>query len=71
VSDEIDTTDQDREANYFAMCLLMPENFLRADVAEYRGAKIGFEDMVRTLAQKYQVEPERMTLRLAQLGLIA
>lgn len=59
----------EREANYFAMCLLMPESFVRAECK-----KIGKIDAVdgtgiKRLALKFRVSVPLMTLRLGQLGL--
>jgi Zn-dependent peptidase ImmA (M78 family) len=59
----------DTEANYFAMCLLMPESFLRRDIEEMGGLDLTKDGPIRKLAQKYQVSIAMMTLRLAQLGL--
>jgi Zn-dependent peptidase ImmA (M78 family) len=57
------------ESNYFAMCLLMPESFLRQDIKEMGGLDLTEDSPIRKLAQKYQVSIAMMTLRLAQLGL--
>jgi Zn-dependent peptidase ImmA (M78 family) len=59
------------EANYFAAELLMPEDFLRQDLAAYakdHGA-VDFEDntLVKELAEKYKVSIHAMTVRLARL----
>jgi len=60
---------EEREANYFAMCLLMPESFVRSVMK-----KIGVIDVVdgtgiEKLARKFRVSIPLMTLRIGQLGL--
>ncbi len=60
---------EDREANYFAMCLLMPEKFVREDIKAMGGIDLTEDKPIRALAQKYQVSIAMMTLRLGQLGL--
>ena len=64
------TADQEREATYFAMCLLMPEHMLRLDVAQLREALDVCEDKrIGQLAKRYAVTPQMMTIRLVQLSL--
>jgi Zn-dependent peptidase ImmA (M78 family) len=60
---------EDREANYFAMCLLMPEQFLRRDIAEMGGIDLTEDRPIRKLAQRYGVSVAMMALRLRQLQL--
>lgn len=60
---------EETEANYFAMCLLMPEKFLRADIAKLK--KMELDEVAETLAKKYKVSVAIMTLRLGQIGVIA
>ena len=60
---------EELEANYFAMCLLMPESFVRDEIK-----KIGNIDAVdgtgiEKLARKFRVSVPLMTLRIGQLGL--
>ncbi len=60
---------EEREANYFAMCLLMPESFVRAEIK-----KLGTVDAVdgsgiEKLARIFKVSIPLMTLRIGQLGL--
>lgn len=59
--------EQEIEANEFAMCLLMPENFLRRDIGD---APLDLIDdkRIKELAKRYQVSPQLMTLRLCKLG---
>lgn len=61
--------DEEREANYFAMCLLMPEEFLKEDVAKLKDKSL--EAAVGELAKRYKVSEPMMTLRLGQLGFVA
>ena len=60
---------EDREADYFAMCLLMPEQFLRRDIAEMGGIDLTEDRPIRKLAQRYGVSVAMMALRLGQLQL--
>jgi hypothetical protein len=57
------------QANAFAAGLLMPEDFLRADLKN--GIDVQDEVAVRKLAERYQVSQQALTLRLLNLGLIA
>lgn len=66
--------DDEIEANHFAACLLMPRGFL---VSELRASEIssealsrGDDDAISSLAKRYRVSPQAMTLRLINLGLI-
>lgn len=61
--------DREAEACYFAMCLLMPEKFVREDIAALGGIDWTENQPVRDLARRYGVSVPLMTLRLAQLGL--
>ena len=62
--------DQEREANQFAVELLMPEELLRKEavVKKMKGAGVAQEDIDR-LARRYGVSPTMMLLRLIDLGL--
>ena len=60
----------EQEANYFAMCLLMPEQFVRVDITAMGGIDLTEDRQIRDLAKRYQVSVAMMTLRLAQLGLL-
>jgi Zn-dependent peptidase ImmA (M78 family) len=67
------TDDQEIEANYFAACLLMPEGFLRRDVAQlakFNGESALGEPEIFSLAKKYEVSKAAMGYRLVNLGLI-
>ena len=65
---------RDAEANAFAMCLLMPEHLLRADLAEkpkLGNGRVKLTDAdVHALAKRYEVDVVIMTLRLVQLGVL-
>jgi len=64
---------QEIEANTFAACLLMPSDFLRADLND----QIGFngeadldEAQIKAMAKRYRVSEMALRFRLANLGLI-
>lgn len=63
-----DTRDQDIEANAFAMELLMPEPWLRADLAMTGGVDIEDDKAIARLAKKYRVSPTVMAVRIGQLA---
>lgn len=60
----------DREANYFAVCLLMPADMLKRDVATMYPDGLDLVDgkEIKTLAKRYQVSVTLMTARLMELG---
>ena len=60
---------QEREANLFAMCLLMPEDFVWKEVKRM-GGNFDIEDgrSIKKLADKFKVSVPVMTLRLGQLS---
>lgn len=55
------------EANTFAAALLMPADWVHADVEKYDGLD---ESAIEELARRYQVSVHAMTLRLNNLGLL-
>jgi Zn-dependent peptidase ImmA (M78 family) len=59
---------EEREANYFAMCLLMPEEWLRADLEKIGGIDIEDEAAIKKLAARYKVSTTLMVLRIGQIG---
>lgn len=66
-------TDKDieREASYFAMCLLIPEHFLKADLdtPEFAPPFDAEEDeRIAALAKRYRVSLQLMIMRLSELG---
>lgn len=58
------------QANAFAASVLMPEDLLRADL---HGAGIDIQDdvAVKRLAERYQVSPQSLAIRLVNLGLVS
>ncbi|MHC4620567.1 MAG: ImmA/IrrE family metallo-endopeptidase [Planctomycetota bacterium] len=63
-------SDQDieREANYFAMCLLMPEDWLHHELAGQPPFDIESDERIAELAKHYGVSVQLMMMRLHQLG---
>ncbi len=57
----------DAEANAFAMELLMPTEWLRADVIAMGGIDVEDESKMKKLAKRYRVSVPVMTLRLGQV----
>lgn len=62
-------TQEEVEANVFAASLLMPPNFLQADLQAHTIDALD-EAAVRQLSNRYQVSPQALTIRLMQLGLL-
>ncbi len=60
--------EQDKEANYFAMCLLMPAPFVHAEADRMLSMGKWDEDGVREMAKTFQVSEALMAIRLHQLG---
>ena len=60
------------EANYFAMCLLMPEKMIQDDIVLMRKeSPICFDDFrLDAMADRYQVDVKLLMMRLVQLGYI-
>jgi len=59
---------EEMEANLFAAELLMPEHLIKKDIEHQRELSHSDEDMIRELAQEYEVSEHAMTIRLAYLG---
>lgn len=55
------------EANVFAVCLLIPKEFIKRDLAN--GLDLTDDTQFKKLCNKYQVTPAMMTLRLSLLKL--
>lgn len=55
------------EANAFAMELLMPTDWLRADLAKMGGVDIENGAAVERLAKRYRVSNSIMAIRIGQL----
>ncbi len=58
----------EREANAFAMELLMPESFLRKDVGP-EGIDVFDDAYIQKLAKRYKVPAAAMSARIVQLHL--
>lgn len=63
---------EEKEANYFAACLLIPRNFIEVDVKEIMEERKDLMDerVVAELARKYRVSPQALVYRLAYLKFI-
>jgi Zn-dependent peptidase ImmA (M78 family) len=55
------------EANAFAMELLMPADWLRADIEKLGGIDIDDDKKLSRLAKKYSVSLQVMAIRIAEL----
>lgn len=66
------TSVEEREANFFAAELLMPEMLLEKDIAKIDGVYLLDEDdeSIKNLASEYQVSVRALTYRLSYLGYI-
>jgi Zn-dependent peptidase ImmA (M78 family) len=62
--------EDEREANFFAASLLMPKEFLEADLANRHDVDILDDDFLRELARKYGVSTQALVNRLKNLGYI-
>ncbi len=58
------------EANQFAGALLMPAKLLKRDL-QARPIDVSDEDALRSLARRYEVSAQALTVRLVNLGLLA
>jgi len=59
--------DKEQEANYFAICLLMPEALVRREVESLGPLDLLNDVKVAKLARKFEVPISLMVLRLAEL----
>ena len=61
---------QDAEANYFAICLLMPRALVIAELDKLLSIDptMDADAVVQRLAQKFAVGQVAMTMRLVELG---
>jgi Zn-dependent peptidase ImmA (M78 family) len=64
------TDEAEREANLFAATLLMPKQFLEADLAGEEYVDLLDSELLRALARKYGVSTEALVNRLKNLGYI-
>ena len=58
----------DREANAFAMELLMPEFLLLPELEKMGGCDIEDGKKLKRLADKFRVSPQVMAVRIGQLS---
>lgn len=58
------------EANRFAAEILMPEDFLRADLVEMGQVSADDDLAISRLAKRYNVSKQAMTIRITSLGMI-
>lgn len=56
----------DREANEFSMQLLVPSDFLRAELTKIGGIDLEDDRAIAKLARKFRVSMQVMTLRIGQ-----
>lgn len=64
---------QEREANAFAIALLMPEKHVRRELSKldiHEDIELDFESdkRIKKLADKFEVSEQLMLIRLSQLG---
>lgn len=59
---------QEAEANLFAMCLLIPKELIRRDMAIMGPLNVDGDDRVKKLARRYNVTEQLMVNRLTRLG---
>lgn len=66
--------DDETEASYFALCLLVPEEPFRAELETLKaqGNSLDLCDAkwVEDLAKRFEVTPALLTLRMVDLGLV-
>ena len=60
-------SDIEREANLFAMELLMPTSFLERDIKQMGGIDFADDRDIDKLAKRYKVSHSLMAIRLGQL----
>ena len=63
----ITTPVEDIEANYFALCLLMPEHMVRAEVAKMGGIDLGDDASIQRIADTFQVPLTAAAVRIGML----
>jgi len=62
-----DLESAEAEANYFAMCLLMPEDFVRIELRKFGHFDMANDKHVKFMADKFRVPVGLMVLRIGQL----
>lgn len=60
---------RETEANHFAGCILLPASFLKSDLRE-QPIDISDDTAVRSMARRYEVSQQALTVRLSKLRLI-
>jgi len=67
------TVEQDREANLFAMCLLMPERLVLEWIRKHypEGVSLVDDDFLKAFCKAFQVPMLAASVRLADLGMFA
>lgn len=65
--DQIEADTMEREANYFAMELLMPTELMEAEMAKLGRFDIEDGKAISALAKKFKVSVPLMTLRVGQM----
>lgn len=63
-------TDIEAEANYFAMCLLLPERMLREEIAKAGPISLVDDEQASKLAKKFGVSITMFMVRLVDLGIL-
>lgn len=56
------------EANYFAMCILMPEHMVHAEFAKLSKEDRDIDRVFKVLSERFQVSTQVVALRLNELG---
>jgi Zn-dependent peptidase ImmA (M78 family) len=59
----------EKEANYFAMCLLMPAHLVKQEVAKLT-IDLTDDTAIKSLAKTFDVSMTAMALRLSQLKVL-
>lgn len=62
-----DAASLESEANYFAMCLLIPETMLKREIKAMGGIDLADDAQLKQLARKFQVPQGLMALRVHQV----
>lgn len=61
------TSVEEAEANHFAMCLLMPRDWVRRDIQTMGGIDPMDAKAIKKLADRYGVAPSLMAVRIGQV----
>ena len=59
--------DKEKRANLFAMCLLMPEDFVKAEIKKIKDFDLCSDEHMKMLARKFRVPQSIMAMRIGQL----